>query len=164
MAIGQRVQPAAEVFKPLLIHARQRECEKKAARSCTAGGEVGKVDGERLVTQRFRVYIRKKVNPLYQRIGRHRPLLTGAGREQGTIVANAQCYDRAGRHRTLEKAVDQLELADKMSRRFGNQVRPVTSLVRSCAATLSSTPLTYRKPSVPPKLFASSTASLMTTR
>ncbi len=39
-----------------------------------------------------------------------------------------------------------------------------TSAGRSSAAALSSTPFTKRWPSVPPKLLASSTASLMTTR
>lgn len=42
--------------------------------------------------------------------------------------------------------------------------RACTSNWRKSPAALSSTPLTYLWPSVPPKLLASSTASLMTTR
>ena len=38
-----------------------------------------------------------------------------------------------------------------------------TSTARSSPAALSSTPFTYLWPSVPPKLFASSTASLIAT-
>lgn len=57
-----------------------------------------------------------------------------------------------------------LRAAMRYPRKSLQEPRAATSSVRSWAATRSSTPFTYLWPSVPPKVFASSTASLITTR
>ena len=61
LCIGQRHQPLREGFQPCRIGSGQCQREGESQRSRTHGGEIGKIDGQRLMTQRACISARKKM-------------------------------------------------------------------------------------------------------
>src|SRR5260221_605404 len=154
VALRERKETGGECFEPRRVRGGQAERQQRVARRGAHGGEVGKVDGERLVAERARCRIGEKVPAFDQHVGSDRQLEPGVRPQQRAVVADAE--QRPVR-RAVEIAPDELEFVQAMFR------ARATSSGRSATATFSSTPLTKRWPSVPPKLLPSSTASLSTT-
>jgi hypothetical protein len=128
-------------------------------RGCGAHcGEVGEIDGERLPAEVPRVGVGQEMGAGDQHVGGHGQLLAGRRLQQGAVVAGAEDGRGGGPGEVL---VDQREFAGIGLLAL---LAAATSSGRSTAATLSSTPLTYLWPSVPPKALVSSMASLMMTR
>src|SRR6266568_3591767 len=138
----------------MFIRQGQSDRQSEPARRGAAGGKIGEADGERLVAERARPGAGRKVPPFDQHVGSDRELVAGANLESRAIVAYALhgVLCRAG-----EETANDLKFVQARFLDFAN------SSGRSAAAIFSSTPLTKRCPSVPPKLLPSSTASFSTT-
>ncbi len=105
----ERVEAAHELRDPCGIGIRQCAGEQREPRQRAHRGQVGQVDGERLVPQRARIAAREKVPILDQHVDGDDVLHAGRRREHRTVVADADPHVRIARL-APEKAVDQLEL------------------------------------------------------
>src|SRR5258706_1103589 len=159
VTVREGEQAVGEALQPGLVRRGQRERERDPARRGAGRGEVGEIHGERLVAERARLGARREVPAFDEHVGGDRELRAFAHADAGAVVAyslyGASC-------RPGEEAADDLKFADlKFTQaRF---LDLANSSGRSAAAIFSSTPLTKRWPSVPPKLLPSSTASFSTT-
>ena len=112
--------------------------EQRPARRRAHGGEVGEIDGERLVAERAWRRRRQEVTALDQHVGGERELEAGVRPQQRAVVADAE---QGPLRCAVEEAVDELEFVQA-----GLRAR-ATSSGRRRAATFSSTPFTKRWPS-----------------
>ena len=144
--------PARKGLEPGTIGARQRQRQQETARPRTGRSQIRQVHRQCLVSERGRIDIRKEMDALGQQVGRDRqgPF---TDIDQRAVVTDALAL----MHRAREVARNQLEFVQRTG------LPAPASSARIRAASLSSTPFTYRKPSLPPKSLASSMASLITT-
>ena len=179
---GRTVEEAAgESFQPVGRRFRQGECKRCPARLCAHRRHVRDIHREGLPAQRFRIGVCQEMRALNQQVGRYHQFLPGRRHDQCAVVADAK--HRVAR-RALEEMIDQFKFG-RHENLFATEDTEITeekqggflcalcvlcgylvlaSPGRSTPASLSSTPLTNLWPSVPPKVFASSMASLMITR
>ena len=141
MALGQGEKPRGESGEPVRVRRRQRDREQRPARRGAHRGEVGEIDGERLVAERARLRAGREVPALDQHVGGDRELEARVRAQQRAIVADP---DQRPFRRTVEVAADDLELVQAMF------LARATSSGRSATAIFSSTPLMKRWPSAAP--------------
>ena len=174
--VGQGEEAAREGGEPRRRRLGQRAGQQRPARQRAHRRHVGQVHRQRLVPERLGIDVGEEMPALDQHVDRDRELAARRRREQRRIVAHAE-HRAAARRRRKKRSISSNSVsaaiaADRCLR--GSQVArgraQVATRVRAdlgariAAASLSSTPLTYLWPSVPPYALASSTASLITTR
>ncbi len=166
VSIAEREQAACERIEPGLIagtRRRQGDGQRERERLGAHRGEIAEIHRQAFVPQCLGIDIGKEMPPFDQHVGRDGQ--RAADLKQGAIVADAQqraAHRRIGTAR--EATSDEFEFTHRAGDAVRLQPRGLNSVARKRAATLSSTPLTYLNPSVPPKDLVNSTASLMTTR
>ncbi len=108
MGIGQGKQAGRKRPQPALIGLRQRQGQREGQRSRPHGSQVRQIDRERLVAQRGRIDISKKVARLDQHVGRDGQCSGRNRRQQRAIVTDAQ-QGISSRTRAFEMPPDQVE-------------------------------------------------------
>ena len=110
--VGDREEAARKGLEPCQIGARQRTGKERPARTGAHRRHVGKVHGQGLVPERFRVDVREKMRSGDHHVDRHRELASGGGRNQRRIVADTEHSVMCG---TAEETIDKLELGGHRS-------------------------------------------------
>ena len=83
-------------MQPRFVDIGQRQRQREGQRRRTAGGQVAEVDGQRLVAERKRIGIGKKMPAFDQHVAGNRQLRAWRGLEQRAVVAHAQHGARRG--------------------------------------------------------------------
>ena len=83
-------------MQPRFVESGQRQRQREGQRRRTAGGQVAQVDGQRLVAERKRIGIGKKMPAFDQHVAGNRQLRSRRGLEQRAVVAHAQHGARRG--------------------------------------------------------------------
>ena len=135
MLIRQREKTARERRQPGFVDRGQRTRQQRPARRRAHRRQIRQVDRQRLVAERLGFRPGEKMAALDEHVDRRGDFETGRWRDQRRIVADAE---HGVARRAPEVPLDELE--------FGQPA----SAARAVAASLSSTPLTYLCPSVPP--------------
>ena len=159
--VGNGEKTRREFAKPSLFRIGQRPRQQRVARCRAHSRQVRKIDGQRLMAETAGIGIAQKMSSFDQHVDGDHKLHSRGGLNDGCIIADADSHRVAAR-RATKIAVDQRELVHACVPR--SRASAAISSARTSAATLSSTPFTNLCPSVPPYAFASSTASLITTR
>src|SRR5690606_35111987 len=164
--ISQCKKSIGKSFEPdIILRERLGQCQgqRYPARCCAHRCHIGKIDSKCLVPQLVRFCIRQKMSACYQCIDRNRPVhACCTGNPCSIITRPQQCVSG----RASKIASDNIKLGihgpslydcprkrwngNVQSRLFFGEYWCSSSAARSCPPSLSSTPLTYLCPSVPP--------------
>jgi hypothetical protein len=155
-ALREREEAAREGREERRVAVGKRAGEQREARTRAHRRHVRQVDRERLVAEALRIGAGQEVPALHQHVDRRHEFEGRVDAQHRTVVAHPHPHVRIAR-RAPEETIDQRELVHGgLRRELGGQdgASPrraaAISAPRAVIASLSSTPFTYRWPSVPP--------------